>query len=75
VHKYLWGLAQVSSLGGSRYSVTFIDNETRKPWIYCIKNKCNVFDTFKHWKDLVENETGKKLKCLRLENIGEYYNK
>jgi hypothetical protein len=30
VHTYVWGLAQVSSLGGSHYYVTFIDDATRK---------------------------------------------
>ena len=31
-----------------------------------------MFDTFKKWKDLAENETGKSLKCLRSNNRGEY---
>jgi hypothetical protein len=35
----------------------------------------DVFDTFKKWKDLVENETRKRLKCLRSENGGEYCRK
>ena len=30
VHTYVWGLAQVQSLGGSHYYVTFIDDATRK---------------------------------------------
>jgi hypothetical protein len=36
VHTDVWGLAQVSSLGGSNYYVTFIDDATRKTWVYCI---------------------------------------
>ena len=32
----------------------------------------NVFQTFKKWKCLVENETSKKLKFLRSDNGGEY---
>ena len=47
VHTYVWGPAQVQSLGGSDYYVTFIDDETRKTWIYCIRQKYDVFDTFK----------------------------
>jgi hypothetical protein len=46
------GLHQ-SSLGGSRYYVTFIDDATRKTWVYCIRQKTDVFDTFKKWKALV----------------------
>ena len=59
VHTYVWGLAQVSSLGVSPYYVTFIDDATRKTWVYFIRQKYDVFYTFKKWKALVENETGK----------------
>ena len=68
------GPAQVSSLGGSHYYVTFIDDGTRKTWVYCIRQKYDVFDTFKKWKALVENEIGKRLKCLKYDNGGEYCN-
>ena len=61
---YIWGPAQVQYLGGSRYYVTFIDDATRKTWVYCTRHKSNVFDTFKKWKYFIENETGKRLKCL-----------
>ena len=37
-----------------------------------LEKKSNVFQTFKNQKCLVENETGKKLKCLRSDNGGEY---
>ena len=32
-----------------------------------------VFQNFKKWKFSVENETGKRLKCLKSDNGGEYY--
>jgi hypothetical protein len=73
VHTHVWEPTQVSSLGGSHYYVTFIDDATRKTWVYCIRQKSDVFDTFRKWKSLVENETGKRLKCLRSENGGEYF--
>jgi hypothetical protein len=50
VHTDVWGPAQVLSLGGSSYYVTFIDDATRKTWVYCIRKKYDVFDTFKKWK-------------------------
>ena len=37
VHTDVWGLAQVSSLGGFHYYVTFIDDATRKVWIYFLR--------------------------------------
>jgi hypothetical protein len=57
VHIDVWGPTQVPSLGGSSYYVTFIDDTTRKTWVYCIRQKYDVSDTFKKWKTMVENET------------------
>ena len=75
VHTDVWGIDEVSYLDGSLYYVTFIDDATRKNCVYYIQQKYDVFDTFKKWKDLVENETRKSLKCLRSDNGGEYCNK
>ena len=75
VHTNVWVPAHVQCLGVSRYYVTFIDDATRKTWVYCIRQKYDVFSTFKKWKALVENETGKRLKCLRSDNGGEYCSK
>lgn len=75
VHTDVWGQTQVPSLGGSSYFVTFIDDATKKLWVYPMKHKSDVFDVFKKWKALVENETYLKLKCLRSDNGGEYYSK
>ena len=49
--------------------------QLEKTWVYCIIKKSYVFATFKKWKALVGNETGKNLKCLRFDNGGEYYSK
>ena len=54
VHTDVWGLAQVSSLSGSHYYVTFINDATRKVWVYFLGHKFDVFQTFKKWKCLVE---------------------
>ena len=47
VHTDLWGPSPVASLGGSRYYITFIDDSSRKVWVYFLKNKFDVFETFK----------------------------
>ena len=72
VHTDLWGPSPVASLGGSRYYITFIDDSSRKVWVYFLKNKSDVFVTFKKWKVMVETETGLKVKCLRSDNGGKY---
>lgn len=75
VLSYVWGPAQVASHGGSQYYITFIDDATRKVCVYFIKRKSDVFETFKRWKALMENETNLKLKFLRSDNGGEYCSK
>ena len=72
VHIDLWGLSLVASLGGSRYYITFIDDSSRKVYVYFLKNKSNVFETFKKWKAMVETKTCLKVKCLKSDNGGEY---
>lgn len=72
VHSDLWGPAPTTSLGGALYYITFIDDSTRKVWVYFLKRKSEAFDAFRRWKSLVETETGLKLKCLRSDNGGEY---
>ncbi|TNV99076.1 hypothetical protein C5H24_12405, partial [Xylella fastidiosa] len=72
VHTDVWGPATVSSIGGSYYYVTFVDDHSRKVWVYFMKHKSEVFEVFKKWKAMVENETDLKVKRLRSDNGGEY---
>ena len=74
VHTDVWGPSPISSLGGSRFYVTFIDDFSRKVWVYFLKHKSDVFATFKKWKAEVENQTRFKVKCLR-SDTGEEYDK
>jgi hypothetical protein len=60
------------SLGGCEYYVTFIDDYSRKTWIYFSKTKSEIFKRFQEFKALVENQTRRKIKVLRLGNGGEY---
>ena len=72
VHIDVGGPSPVSSLGGSIFYVTFIDDFSRKVWFYFLKHKSDMFANFKKWKAEVENRTGLKVKCLRSDNGGEY---
>ena len=42
VHTDVWGKAPVPSLGGSLYFVTFIDDSSRKVWVYFLKYESDV---------------------------------
>ena len=68
VHSDVFGPVIVPSLGGSLYYVSFIDDFSRKTWLYFLGNKYEVFSKFKAFKYLVENHTNKKIKVLRTYN-------
>ena len=72
VHSDICGPIEVESNGGNKYFVTFIDDATRRTWVYMLKTKNQVFETFQKFHALVERETDRKLKCLRSDNGGEY---
>ena len=67
VHSDLCGPMQNSSLAGNQYFLTFIDDFTRKTWVYFLKNKSEVFEKFRNFKALVENQSGKHIKVLRTD--------
>ena len=52
------------------YYVSFIDDFSRKTWIYFMKNK--FFSKFKEFKALIENHTEKKIKAFRSYNGREF---
>ena len=64
-----------SSISGYVYYVSFIDDCSRKTWIYFLKTKDEVFSKFKEFKALIENLSERKIKILRVENGGEYTSK
>ena len=71
IHFDVWQ-APVKSMGGAGYFVSFIDDYSRKCLVHPIKRKADVFSIFKAFKGRVELEFGKKIKCLRTNNGGEY---
>ena len=74
IHTDVWGPTKTTSLGGKHYFVTFVDDFSRRVWVYTMKSKDEVFETFLVWKKMVENQTGRKIKVLRSDNGIEYRN-
>jgi hypothetical protein len=75
IHLDVCGPMRVKSLGGSLYYVIFIDDYSRKTWLYILKKKDEVFNKFQEFKAEIENLTNKKIKTLRTYNRGEYTSK
>lgn len=76
VHSDLWGSPKVTpSLSKCRYYILFVDDFSRKVWIYFLRTKDEAYSKFVEWLALVENQSGKTLKALRTDNGLEYCNK
>jgi len=44
-------------------------------WVYVLKSKDNTFETFRTWKNIIENKKGKSVKVTRTNNELEFCNK
>jgi hypothetical protein len=75
IHSDVCGPMSVESVSGFKYFVLFIDDYSRKTWIYFLKNKDEVFDRFQEFRALVENQTSRNIWVLRSYNGGEYTSK
>ena len=71
VHSNICGTMLVSSLAGYNYYVTFIDDFSKRMWIYFMKTKDEIFSQFREFKALMENQT-EKIKVMGTTNEGEY---
>jgi 5'-3' exoribonuclease 2 len=71
IHSDVFGPVSLPSHGGSLYYVSFVDDFLRKTHKYFLGKKSKVFNEFKEFKYLVENQTDKKIKVLRIDNGGE----
>ncbi|GJV59270.1 transposable element [Tanacetum coccineum] len=72
LHADCWGPSRVPPLGGARYFLSIIDDFSRMTWVFMMKHKSGAFEKFKHWKILIENQTGRKIKRLRTDNGLEF---
>jgi len=78
IHADVSGPFPTQSLAGSKYFLAFIDDKSRRIFVYlriCVRKKDEVLSKFMEFKNLVELQTDRKLKCLRTDNGGEFVNK
>nr|GEW49341.1 retrotransposon protein, putative, Ty1-copia subclass [Tanacetum cinerariifolium] len=67
IHTDVCGLFRIVLRQGLSYSVTFTDEFSRYGYVYLLKHKHEVFETFKVFQKEVENQLGKTIKALRYD--------
>ena len=68
IHSDIIGPLPTPSYGNSKYVLNFIDDFLRYYWLYFLKLKSEVFETFKVYKDLVENACENTIKIRWTKN-------
>ncbi|GKB09211.1 gag-pol polyprotein [Tanacetum coccineum] len=68
----MWGPSPVSTKGGFRYYVLFIDDFTRYTWVYLMKRRSDFLTVFKEFIALVKTQHLAVIKCVRCYLGGEY---
>lgn len=62
------------SFSRAKYVLTFIDDFSRRTWVYFLKYKSDVFDSFRIFKTYVEKRSGCSIQWICTDNGGEYVN-
>ncbi|KAH9783645.1 hypothetical protein KPL71_009401 [Citrus sinensis] len=72
VHSDVWGPSKVSTIGGARWFVTFIDDCSRMTWIFLMKSKDEVNSLFQRFHKMVTTQFQTQIRVLHTDNGGEY---
>ncbi|KAJ0615408.1 putative RNA-directed DNA polymerase [Helianthus annuus] len=70
----VWGPAPVASFYGHRYFLLYVDHYTRYMWLFPLKQKSDVFTTFKQFHSMAERQFKTHLKAVQTDWGGEFRN-
>ncbi|KAH9675580.1 retrovirus-related pol polyprotein from transposon RE1 [Citrus sinensis] len=72
VHSDVWGPSKVSTIGGARRFVSFIDDCSRMTLIFLMKSKGEVNSLFQRFHKMVTTQFQTQIRVLHTDNGGEY---
>nr|GEX00106.1 hypothetical protein [Tanacetum cinerariifolium] len=72
IHTDVCGPFKIVSRQRANYFVTFTNDFSRYSYVYLLKHKHEVFETFKLFQKEVENQLEKTIKSLRSDRGGKY---
>lgn len=75
VHVDICGPMNTTSIIGARDFLLFVDDFSRKMWVYFLKLKSDMFKEFQEYKALVEKELGCHIISPRSNHGGEVCSK
>ena len=60
------------SISGNAYFVNLVDNAIRRRWTIPVPDRKSIPKRLNTWKSVVELQTNRKLKALRVDNTSEF---
>ena len=72
IHSDICDLKFAPTMGGNKYFITFIDDNTKYCYVYLLKSKDEALEKFILYKTEVENQLSGKIKLIRSDGGGEY---
>ena len=72
IHSDVWGPYYVSSIGGSRYFVVFVNDYSRYNWIFNMKHRFELLEVYCNFAKIVETQFSKRIKIFRSDNALKY---
>ena len=72
IHSDVWRPSSVSSIGGSRYFVVFVDDYSRYSWIFNMKYHSELLQVYSNFAKMVETQFSKRIQIFRSDNALEY---
>ena len=65
IHSDVWGPSPISTPGGSRYFVIFVDDFSRNTWIYLFKNRSELYQIYRDFTKMIKTQFSKPIKVFR----------
>ncbi|GFS40568.1 hypothetical protein Acr_00g0069360 [Actinidia rufa] len=72
VHSDIWGPSPTSTMGGSQYFVIFVDDFLRYTWLYLLKNRSQLQQTYYDFARMIKTQFSRDIKVFRSDNAQEY---
>ena len=72
IHSDVQGSSPISTPGGSRYFVIFVDDFSRYTWIYLFKNRYELYQIYRDFTKMIKTRFSKPIKVFRSDNAQEY---
>ena len=73
IHSDVWGASRIKNLTGACWFVSFVDDYTRLPWVFLMKEKSEVCHIFQKFHLMIQNQFQTQIQIFKMNNAKEYF--